>query len=105
MVEHSAVNRRVVGSSPTRGATPRDCPNEVREGPVATSECEVVRDCESSAKACEARLAKPAQQGLACKIRVNNLKKLWPGGQEVKTSPFHGGNTGSIPVRVTYMDA
>ena len=23
-----------------------------------------------------------------------------PGGQEVKTSPFHGGNTGSIPVRV-----
>ena len=26
---------------------------------------------------------------------------LWPGGQEVKTSPFHGGNTGSIPVRVT----
>jgi hypothetical protein len=32
----------------------------VREGPVATSESEVVRDCESSAKACEARLAKPA---------------------------------------------
>ena len=24
-----------------------------------------------------------------------------PGGQTVKTSPFHGGNTGSIPVRVT----
>ena len=48
MVEHSAVNRGVVGSSPTRGA----------------------------------------------------LNK-WPRGQEVKTSPFHGGNTGSIPVRVT----
>ena len=27
----------------------------------------------------------------------------WPGGQEVKTSPFHGGNTGSIPVRVTIL--
>ncbi len=49
MVEHSAVNRGVVGSSPTRGA-----------------------------------------------YKIN-----WPGGQEVKTSPFHGGNTGSIPVRVT----
>ena len=23
-------------------------------------------------------------------------------GQEVKTSPFHGGNTGSIPVGVIY---
>ena len=42
MVEHSAVNRRVVGSSPTRGAF----------------------------------------------LRLR--------GQAVKTSPFHGGNTGSI---------
>lgn len=25
----------------------------------------------------------------------------WPVGQEVKTSPFHGGIMGSIPVRVT----
>ena len=48
MVEHSAVNRGVVGSSPTRGA------NLIR-----------------------------------------------PHGQAVKTSPFHGGNTGSIPVGVT----
>ena len=46
MVEHSAVNRVVVGSSPTRGV----------------------------------------------KIRLR--------GQAVKTSPFHGGNTGSIPVGV-----
>ena len=49
MVEHSAVNRRVAGSSPARGAE------------------DFTR----------------------------------PGGQEVKTSPFHGGNTGSIPVRVS----
>ena len=54
MVEHSAVNRVVVGSSPTRGA---------KRG--VKSEC-----C--------ARLH----------------------GQAVKTSPFHGGNTGSIPVGV-----
>ena len=46
MVEHTAVNRGVVGSSPTRGV----------------------------------------------KIRLL--------GQAVKTSPFHGGNTGSIPVGV-----
>ena len=26
--------------------------------------------------------------------------KVWPRGQAVKTSPFHGGNTGSIPVGV-----
>ena len=25
---------------------------------------------------------------------------VWPLGQAVKTSPFHGGNTGSIPVGV-----
>ena len=49
MVEHSAVNRRVVGSSPTRGVY------------------------------------------------------SWLRGQEVKTSPFHGGNTGSIPVGVTFL--
>ena len=46
LVERSAVNRVVVGSSPTRGAC------------------------------------------------------IWPRGQAVKTSPFHGGNTGSIPVGV-----
>ena len=52
MVEHSAVNRVVVGSSPTRG--------------------------------------------------VFLYKNVRPHGQAVKTSPFHGGNTGSIPVGVIY---
>ena len=47
-VEHSAVNRSVVGSSPTWGVW------------------------------------------------------IWLHGQAVKTSPFHGGNTGSIPVGVIY---
>ena len=51
-VEHAAVNRSVVGSSPTGGVNP---------------------------------------QGV-------QLKRLL--GQAVKTSPFHGGNTGSIPVGV-----
>ena len=54
MVEHSAVNRRVVGSSPTRGVC------------------------------CMAFAADTSYQ-----IRLR--------GQAVKTSPFHGGNTGSIP--------
>ena len=60
MVEHSAVNRVVVGSSPTRGVSGRE------------------------------------ETG------------YWLRGQAVKTSPFHGGNTGSIPVGVisviTYAD-
>ncbi len=50
-VEHAAVNRAVVGSSPTRGV-------------------------------------------------IFILFCLWLHGQAVKTSPFHGGNTGSIPVGV-----
>ena len=28
---------------------------------------------------------------------------VWPVGQAVKTPPFHGGNTGSSPVRVTII--
>ena len=51
MVEHTAVNRGVVGSSPTRGVGSK-----------------------------------------AVRVRLR--------GQAVKTSPFHGGNTGSIPVGV-----
>ena len=62
MVEHSAVNRRVVGSSPTRGVKKR----------------------------------KPAMNKLP-------FSNVWLLGQAVKTSPFHGGNTGSIPVGVTSM--
>ena len=66
MVEHSAVNRVVVGSSPTRGA------KETRTG--------------SEKRLCN---------------RVP--REIWLRGQAVKTSPFHGGNTGSIPVGVTNM--
>ena len=34
------------------------------------------------------------------KLPFSNVRLL---GQAVKTSPFHGGNTGSIPVGVIYM--
>ena len=64
-VEHSAVNRRVVGSNPTRG--------------VLKSVSQLLADF--------------------------NFEKIniWLRGQAVKTSPFHGGNTGSIPVGVTLI--
>ena len=38
------------------------------------------------------------------RIRLEAFKlflKVWPVGQAVKTPPFHGGITGSNPVRVT----
>ena len=54
-VEHAAVNRAVVGSSPTRGVF----------------------------------------------FDYRSIIIIWLHGQAVKTSPFHGGNTGSIPVGVT----
>ena len=66
-VEHSAVNRRVVGSNPTRG--------------VLKSVSQLLADF--------------------------NFEKIniWLRGQAVKTSPFHGGNTGSIPVGVILQKA
>ena len=63
MVEHSAVNRVVVGSSPTRGVF------SIKH---------------------------------LLKRHKANIWRLH--GQAVKTSPFHGGNTGSIPVGVTKGD-
>ena len=35
------------------------------------------------------------------KYRRTKFFIIWPGGQAVKTPPFHGGNTSSILVRVT----
>ncbi len=43
-------------------------------------------------------------------IFVGRLNKVYSGdgkglrGQAVKTSPFHGGNTGSIPVGVSWLE-
>ena len=75
VVELSAVNRSVVGSSPT--AEPyREVPR--LKGPCKGVDANAVRGFES----------------LLCHT-------YWPVGQVVKTPPFHGGNTGSNPVRVT----
>ncbi len=35
----------------------------------------------------------------SCRHKETTL--LWPVGQGVKTPPFHGGNMGSNPIRVT----
>ena len=74
MVEHSAVNRVVVGSSPTRGGAVKASPEE-RKKERNLHRGDLVRESKK-----EKRLR----------------------GQAVKTSPFHGGNTGSIPVGVIF---
>ena len=38
---------------------------------------------------------------LGFRTSLNPSHILWPLGQAVKTSPFHGGDMGSIPVGVT----
>ena len=70
MVEHSAVNRVVVGSSPTRGANIK----------LIISILYVI-------------INQSLNSGVGFQL-------VWLRGQAVKTSPFHGGNTGSIPVGV-----
>ena len=80
MVERTAVNRDVVGSSPTRGVTVRE-EETVRE----MAERELTR------------------QGGGRNRKPHPKKEIRLRGQAVKTSPFHGGNTGSIPVGVSYM--
>ncbi len=46
----------------------------------------------------------PCKQGVkSSNLSVSTLILFWLRGQAVKTSPFHGGNTGSIPVGVTYI--
>ena len=80
-VELSAVNRSVVGSIPTCGAIGEL--SELAEG----ARLEIVYTS-----------AYQGFESLALRHRIYNI---WPVGQVVKTPPFHGGNTGSNPVRVT----
>ena len=50
------------------------------------------------------KVKNPLQSGGECDIINHGHAEsgvLWLHGQAVKTSPFHGGNTGSIPVGVT----
>ena len=82
-VERSAVNRVVTGSSPVRGAILERCPSWSKE---------------HDWKSCRRPQASRGFESLS----LRHIKYLmWPVGQVVKTPPFHGGNTGSNPVRVT----
>ena len=46
----------------------------------------------------------PQQYDIIVNGHCDSGGRIWPRGQAVKTSPFHGGNTGSIPVGVIYAD-
>ncbi len=84
VVELSAVNRSVVGSSPTCGANTESCPSWPKE---------------HDWKSCRRR--KTVSRVRIPRSPPESFFKKWPVGQAVKTPPFHGGITGSIPVRVT----
>ena len=49
------------------------------------------------------KLSSPALRILGGRLpgKVGRCRFFWPYGQAVKTPPFHGGNPGSIPGRVT----
>jgi hypothetical protein len=79
VVELSAVNRSVVGSSPTCGAI--------------ASIAQLVEHFHGKE---EVTGSSPVGS-----LHRDLLNTSWPVGQAVKTPPFHGGNTGSNPVRVT----
>jgi hypothetical protein len=80
LVEHSTVNRVVAGSSPARGAIMESCPSGRRS-----------------------TIGNRVGVTSASRVRIPRSPpfKIWPVGQVVKTPPFHGGNRGSSPLRVT----
>jgi hypothetical protein len=88
VVELSAVNRSVVGSSPTCGAILESCPRG-RRSTIGNRVYGQPR-------------IKGSNPLLSARYILSNFKH-WPVGQAVKTPPFHGGNTGSNPVRVTIL--
>jgi hypothetical protein len=88
VVELSAVNRSVVGSSPTCGAILESCPRG-RRSTIGNRVYGQPR-------------IKGSNPLLSARYILSNTNN-WPVGQAVKTPPFHGGNTGSNPVRVTTL--
>src|SRR5699024_1819800 len=86
VVEQSAVNRTVVGSNPTGGAID-NTRRAVRAGRRSMIGNHVDRHRSQGFK--------------SLALRHSKTIIIWPLGQAVKTSPFHGGNTGSSPVGVT----
>jgi FAD/FMN-containing dehydrogenase len=74
-VEHPAVNRRVAGSNPARGAIICACSSVVE-------------------RSAHNRL-------VGCSNHPGRTNFKWPHGQVVKIPPFQGGDTGSSPVGAT----
>ena len=89
MVEHAAVNRGVVGSSPTRGAILNTTTGFLR------------KTCFVSVGAYSSAVEPPAHNRLVPGSIPGGPTNFRPVGQAVKTPPFHGGIGGSIPPRVT----
>ncbi len=83
VVELSAVNRSVAGSNPACGA-------------ILLESCPSGRRSTIGNRVGGQRRLKGSNPLLSA-----TFKNIWPVGQVVKTPPFHGGNTGSNPVRVT----
>ena len=79
LVEHLTVNQGVDGSSPPTGVNMESCPSWPKE---------------HDWKSCK--------RVITCFKGSNPSFSVWPVGQVVKTPPFHGGNMGSNPVRVTF---
>ena len=86
VVEHSTVNRFVIGSSPACGAIY----GEVSEWPK-----------EHDWKSCRRKTVSRVR--IPCSPPLYIIIYIWPLGQAVKTPPFHGGNTGSNPLGVTNL--
>ena len=87
-VEQSAVNRSVVGSIPTCGAIFGELSERLKE-----------HDWKSCRRGRHvSRVQIPCSPPLNRSVFSICLAR--PVGQVVKTPPFHGGNTGSNPVRV-----
>src|SRR5690606_40916502 len=57
--------------------------------------------CPSWSKEHDWKSCRPLTRSQGFKSLALRQNKYWPVGQVVKTPPFHGGNTGSNPVRVT----
>ena len=84
MAEHSAVNRRVGGSSPLHGAISGDDGEKVTPVPIPNT---MVKLLSANGTARETEWKSRTLPDI-----------IWLIGQAVKTPPFHGGNRGSIPL-------
>ena len=101
-VEHSAVNRRVVGSNPTRGVNEtKFYQNAKRRHSRKTKIVSQIKNFQGTENT-----IRGIERYKRVRFTENRkaVDELWLRGQAVKTSPFHGGNTGSIPVGVIFYN-